>query len=514
MPQPSQSLSLFRGAQAPSPPPTPPRAAARPDHLWLAVHLPDLVAEAVTEPVSRCPQVVIEQRHGRAVIVAAAPAARRLGIRAGLTLGAARALADGLEVVERSQAAERERLEALAVWADGLTPLKSIEPPDSLLLEIKGSLKLFGGVAAIESHVADELDRRGLSARLAAAPTPLGALWLARGGGADALTADALPGRLASIPLEATTWSEPVQRLLAEIGLATLGDVLRLPRAGLARRAGRECLHDLDRALGRRADPRAAFEAPPDFERRLELPAETHDMKLVVEALERLLEALGAHARERQLQAGHVEVVLHHRRAPPTVHAMSPVRPVHRPERLLKALTLGLERLALPGACIAVGLRAGALEPVRAAAPDLFARADAETGDPDEASAALIESLRSRLGADSVHGLALRAEHRPEKAWAEADAADPAGTAPVSPWVRRRPLWLLREPLPLERALGRFRLGRPLSFERGPERIEAGWWDDDDVRRDYFIAATPDGERLWTYRDHRAGDWYLHGIFG
>ncbi len=485
MSQPSPSFTLFGGTHSASPPEPPALGAAHPQRLWLAVHLPHLIVEAVAEPASGQPRVVIESRRGRAEVIGAGAAARRLGIRAGLTLAAARAHADALEVVERSPAAESERLEALAVWADGLTPLRSVEPPDGLLLEIKGSLKLFGGVDAIKSHVADELRRRGLSGRAAAAPTPLGALWLARGGRNDAATPEELPGRLGRLPLEATAWPEPVRALLDEMGIATIGEVLRLPRGGFARRVGRTYLHDLDRATGRRADPRAAFESAPGFERRIELPAETRDSGVLVEAIRRLLESLGAHARARQLQAGRIEIVLHHREQPPTVHGFAPARPVHRVERLLAPLSLGLERLTLPADCVAVGLRAAALEPMRIEAPELLRAGDGDA-DTQESAAALIESLRGRLGAGEVHGLALVAEHRPEKAWTEVDAASgrASAAAPVSPWTRRRPFWLLPEPLPLEQGLTRFCFALPLVFERGPERIEAGWWDGDDVRRE------------------------------
>ena len=51
----------------------------------------------------------------------------------------------------------------------------------------------------------------------------------------------------------------------------------------------------------------------------------------------------------------------------------------------------------------------------------------------------------------------------------------------------------------------------------GPERIESGWWDGKDVRRDYFVAENPQGEIMWIYRDHRYGiddgEWFLHGVF-
>ena len=35
----------------------------------------------------------------------------------------------------------------------------------------------------------------------------------------------------------------------------------------------------------------------------------------------------------------------------------------------------------------------------------------------------------------------------------------------------------------------------------GPERIESGWWDGADVRRDYYVASDARGARLWIYRE-------------
>jgi hypothetical protein len=34
------------------------------------------------------------------------------------------------------------------------------------------------------------------------------------------------------------------------------------------------------------------------------------------------------------------------------------------------------------------------------------------------------------------------------------------------------------------------------------------------VARDYFVARTGTGERLWIYRDLRSNRWFLHGFFG
>ena len=45
----------------------------------------------------------------------------------------------------------------------------------------------------------------------------------------------------------------------------------------------------------------------------------------------------------------------------------------------------------------------------------------------------------------------------------------------------------------------------------GPERIECGWWDGDEARRDYFVARLRTASLAWVYRED--GEWFLHGLF-
>ena len=47
----------------------------------------------------------------------------------------------------------------------------------------------------------------------------------------------------------------------------------------------------------------------------------------------------------------------------------------------------------------------------------------------------------------------------------------------------------------------------------GPERIETGWWRGQDIHRDYYIVETDAGTRLWIFRRHEDGRWFLHGSF-
>jgi protein ImuB len=77
-----------------------------------------------------------------------------------------------------------------------------------------------------------------------------------------------------------------------------------------------------------------------------------------------------------------------------------------------------------------------------------------------------------------------------------------------------RPLWMITEPLGLKMMAGKPAFPDVLDLEGGPERIETGWWDGGDIRRDYYIARNRHGMRLWIFRDCREPRWYLHGFFG
>jgi protein ImuB len=117
--------------------------------------------------------------------------------------------------------------------------------------------------------------------------------------------------------------------------------------------------------------------------------------------------------------------------------------------------------------------------------------------------------LRARLGTGAVCGVAARAEHRPELASAVADP----GPKQIQLEFGERPLWLLHSPRPLAEIDARPHHEGPLELLAGPERIESGWWDGDDIARDYFIARTRNEALVWVYRERGGGGWYLHGVF-
>jgi len=78
---------------------------------------------------------------------------------------------------------------------------------------------------------------------------------------------------------------------------------------------------------------------------------------------------------------------------------------------------------------------------------------------------------------------------------------------------RSRPLWLLAQPLRLQTSCNEAIQHGVVIPLRDVERIESGWWDGRDIRRDYYKAVNHLGIRLWIYRDCRNSGWYLHGLF-
>jgi protein ImuB len=152
--------------------------------------------------------------------------------------------------------------------------------------------------------------------------------------------------------------------------------------------------------------------------------------------------------------------------------------------------------MALAHPVEAIQLEAENFVPLPGRSGGMFGDAAAEA----EGWARLLERLRVRLGGDAVCGLATQPDHRPEHAWRRVEPGewDPREFRPPG----ARPLWLLEPGKLDENAFVRL---------AGPERIESGWWDGDEAKRDYFVAQLTDASLAWIYCED--GEWYLHGLF-
>jgi len=453
------------------------------------------------------------------------------GVRPGQRLSAALALAPELATLSRRPRRERILLESLADWAGRFSPLVSPEAPDALLLEVQGSLRLFRGLDRLCRLVSEGLRQRGHRAQVCVAPTPLAALWLARGAGGRVEAMPELPRHLNPLDLGVTGWPAAVLKGLAGIGVTTVGECRRLPREGFARRFGAARLQALDRAFGRLPDPRPRHTGPPRFREQVDLGEETRDEALLAAGCSRLLASLEDFLLRHQRAARRLRFRFFHLRGEATPLTLGFSDAGCDVEHWRGLLGIRLERLSLPAPVIAVELATGRLER-REGETTALPLAAGRAARPDGGLPRLVESLRARLGEHAVRGLRSLAEHRPQQVWDEVDPLEGGGCAGLSPWNRvqevaaageeqggslllERPLWILVRPQRLAVHGEAPCHDGPLQLVDGPERIESGWWDGADTARDYYVAETGAGARLWIYRDRRApAGWYLQGIFG
>ncbi len=475
--------------------------------LWLCLHFPLLPLEVLARAGQAGPAVVSAESGGRERVEVCNEAAARLGVCPGLRMSSVWALAPESTHYPRNSAREARALTRLAAWCGQFSDFVSLRAPDAVLLEVRGSLRLFGGLARLLALLDGAIAELGYTAQRGVAPTPLAASLLARAGGGIA-SGTGWEGQLAKIPLDRLEQPPAVLEALQEMGIGTVGACRRLPRSGLAQRFGPSLLQYLDRLCGLAAHPVARFEAPARYAERIALPAESTSVQALGFALRRLIfefcGILTGHASGVQT----FEVELVHERVAATLLGFALVSPSRDPAHLLMLVREKLERTTLDAPVVEVGLRAGRFESLLAASEDLFdARGAAHDG-------LFLDRLRVRLGGEAVGSVRCFAEHRPEYAWGKADPdASRTAQVPAYPVRLERPLWLLSQPLALATRDGLPCYEGELVLYDGPERIESGWWDGRDVTRDYFLAGNAQGASFWVFQELRRREWFLHGIF-
>ena len=468
--------------------------------------------------------MVLEQER----VVAASPLARAAGVRAGMRRGGALMLAPDAQLVERAPQRETEALDAVALALLQFTPQVTAAEEATLLLDVGASLRLFGGVRRLCQRIRQCLRTLGFSGALSCAPTARGAWLLARQGrGGRVLKMATLERRLAQLPCGLLPPLRPFQDWLEGIGCQRIGELRRLPRAGLQRRCGRAVLDMLDAAHGQLPELFEWLAAPPSFRAQLELFERIEHADALLHGACRLLQQLTGWLVARHFAVERIALLLEHERGR---QALAPTRveillaePTWRDAHLVRLLKERLDKVALPAPVIGLVLEAPQVQPMAPPSESLFPEPGGSPGERQR----LLELLVARLGADNVLQAAPLADYRPEHAnrWVSVQdklrPADARAQLPPDLPSLPRPAWLLAKPIALLMRDHRPFYGSPLKMMSGAERIEAGWWGEAETR-DYFIAQGQDHAYYWVYRERLRGRgeeeaeprWYLHGLFG
>lgn len=468
---------------------------------WACLLLPHLALDGLLRraPDAATPTVLIDGPTQRRVLREVSNQARALGLRPGQSLSTAQALAGNLQALVYDPQDEARLLDLVAAWAYGFSSQVALFGRRALVVEVGGSRALFGSWDTLQARWREELTAMGFRHRLALAPHPLAARVLASiDDGAVADDLRTLHARLHGLPVNRIGLPAATAQSLTRMGLRTLGQVRALPRDSVARRFSPKLLAHLDALFGERELPLNLYRPPDRFEARIELGFEVESSQALLFPLRRLTADLALYLIARDGGVQGFDLLLEHDDHPASRIRVGLLAPERDAARLFELARSRLERAELPAPVRALVLTADDLPPFVPERRELF------DPRPQQATSwdVLRERLRARLGEDAVQSIAAPADHRPEKAThcAVEAIATPATTTPP------RPAWLLHEPRLLPDALPQ--------VLAGPERIESGWWDGQDIRRDYYRVLTRHGQFAWAFHPHDGdGRLLLHGWF-
>ena len=303
---------------------------------------------------------------------------------------------------------------------------------------------------------------------------------------------------------------------LAALGIHTVGDLLKLPPAGLRRRFG-EDIHSLHvEARGEKDLPLQPEEVQEPLREGLLLDDPERNSGRLLFLVKRLIDPLLERMAARCLALAELKLTLELERGARRVEILKPADPTLDRQPILDLVLLRLEALRLRAGVIELTLEARGLRATQVQL-DLFA--ERPKRDP-AAAKRVFARLKAEFGEGAVVYAKAREGHLPEGTFTWAPLAElPAGKPRICQrtLVRRMqasPFALPRRPRREEDGWQlRGREDAAVDRLEGPYLLSGGWWRAADVelRREYHFARTRKGEWLWVFRDPNRRRWYLHG---
>ena len=540
--------------------------------LWLCIHCPRLPLEVLyPEDYERnfsinLLAIAIAEQHS---VYCCSQSATDAGIHSGMAVATARALYPGLQVSPRDTTREHCTLLNLAQACYQFTPAITLLNENTLLLEIRSSLKLFHGLHKLLERIQEEIALHKLSYTLGLADTPKAAqLMVCHGtqhstqndivqiGGINCIDNEsgkinqqvAFDKLLNLTPITHLHCPEGVIKKLSRSGLNTLDKVYRLPMTALGKRYGKNFVIYLQQVNGRLPDPQPYITLPETFDHYLELDDAIINTKHLLLLMQDMLQGLSSYLRGKQMYCRGFTWSLYQYRnyvldsdisndissdknqniTSIELHLIQAQWDVNH---FLHLTRIKVEALQLTAPITGIRLFTHDLHPAEYVHNDLLPvdidysnqQADQKL---DKHIQTLVDTLSARLGKANLYQLAHHNRHIPEQASLSNALFNKHLKTEVNsrPKIRSesgaktllnelRPGWLLSQPSPIKnRQQSLYWQGR-LTLLRGPERIEGDWWRTA-VSRDYYLALHQDNTLYWVYRDRYTHKWFVHGIFG
>lgn len=439
-----------------------------------------------------------------------------------------------LTVADADPDADAEGLHRLALWALRYSPMVSVDPPDSLWIDVTGASHLLGGERPLLDDLIRRLAAMGVAARAAVAGTPAAANAIARFGHRPVCVVDDTLEVVSALPVAALRLPSEMTMELRRLGFETIGDLEATPRAPLAHRFGTLPGRRLDQVFGRVADPIVPVVPVETVQARRNLVEPISTAEALKAVIGTLVQDLCGQLEQHGLGARTLDLLWH--RVDGTMQAIrvGTAKPVRAAPHLARLLVERIDSVD-PGFGIEIAILTAKLaEPLTAEEVGrLVAREhDPVTSDEVATIAGLVDVLGNRIGHDRVFRCAPVESDVPERSVTRIPAlAPPVPAGWPSKWPR--PGRLLTPPEPIE-TMALMPDHPPMAFTwrgvrrlikraDGPERIHGEWWRRDRemaAARDYYAVEDHAGERFWLYRSWEGSPdtgpmrWFIHGLFG
>ena len=473
--------------------------------LWLCMHFPKLAAHSLQINTKQA-FVIYEANTQKRIIYYASTSAQQLGIEAGMDLNKAYILCQHIKTYARDQKREKALIKTLADWALRFSSHVSTKYDASILIEIRGSLKLFNGIAQLQKEIIQQTHRKGYISSIAITPTPLASFVLSKAS-RNIVIVDRtkLRAELGKLSTHDFLIDHKNLKKLHNIGIQKGHELLRLPSASLARRFGNGFCRYLNELLGITHEHIIPIRSQHSFYKHHEFPKDQEDLEIILIHASILLKSLIRFLIQRDSSTRELKFTLHsanHQQISIKINSNSQCRNECIWSNLIREKFYST---SFSNSIHKISLYVDKFDSYIPNNKDAL-HDDTHNNRPDWETT--LDQLAARLGRKCISTLDTIEDYRPEYSYIKKTYTSNQHFKKTFKPHPYRPAWLLDKPL---------RINTPaqnLQKSSNVERIEDGWWDQNPIRRDYFIVKNKKNSLLWIFADlKKHGQYFIHGYF-
>ena len=465
---------------------------------WLYLHFPRLQLDLFEQlhPEQTGPTVVIDGTDNTVCQLSAA--AISAGIKPGMGLAEVTAIYAQTGIIEYSSNSESSQLEQLATTLYAIASDIVCVASNGIAINLSPLVRYYQGLDNFMALCERTLTAQRVHFQFGSGATIEIARVLARSCvNRVEKNPDPASNHLKNCSLQATELPAREIEQLNRIGIRTLGQLIALPLEEIGKRFNNQIITYLLAIKGVKQPPYSLFHPRKLFSQYLELPYAVESAPGLSRYIAVVLANNCAYLQKRNLATDTLQFELQQREHDNLVFVVNAGTAHHHLSEWQLLIDLKLEQLKLDSPVSSLTLICDQLVEFDPENLSLL-----QSTYSRHAENMLLGKLLARLGNDSVKTVEQVNEHRQDYAVQQTCALH---SAPFNSEANgQQPAWLMVQPQPLT---------EQTQILYGPERIHTGWWDDHPVKRDYFLAVTGKGQRLWVYRDDQQ-HWYVHGYFG